>query len=176
MPVPASSFITTPLSTVEHGRATTQRAVQKVREAFPEAVVDHVIFRDEETLVVDPARLLAVCRMLRDDPETLFVMLTDITAIHWPDRPWEYEVAWLLSSLRHNAVLRLKVRCGGEAGPARVPSLIAVWPAADYQEREEWDKLGVVFDGHPNLKRILMPEDWEGHPLRKEYPMEGIGA
>ena len=139
-------------------------------------MLEHVTFRDEETIVVDPSRLVAICRLLKSDPETLFVMLTDITAIHWPERPWEYEVAYLLSSLRHNAVLRLKVRCGGEAGPARVPSVLPVWGSADYQEREEWDKLGVVFEGHPNLKRILLPEDWEGHPLRKEYPMEGIGA
>ena len=176
MGLPASNFITTPIPTVEQGQATTLRAIDKVKEAFPGAVLEHATFRGEETIVVDPSRLPAICRALKTDPETAFLMLTDITAVHWPDRPYEYEVAYLLTSLKHNARLRLKVRCGGEAGPARVPSVISVWGGADYQEREEWDKLGVVFEGHPNLKRILLPEDWEGHPLRKEYPMEGIGA
>ena len=172
----AAELITSPLATVEHGRETTRLAIEMVRTAFPGAVLEHVIFRDEETIVVETARLVEICRLLKRDPGSAFLFLTDITAIHWPERPYEYEVAYLLSSLKHNAMLRLKVRCGGDAGPAHVPTVTVVWATADYQEREEWDKLGVVFDGHPNLKRILLPEDWEGHPLRKEYPMEGIGA
>jgi NADH-quinone oxidoreductase subunit C len=172
----AADLISSPLATVAQGLETARHAVEMVRAAFPGAVIDHVTFRDEETIVVDTARLVDICLMLKRDPATAFLVLTDVTAIHWPERPYEYEVAYLLMSLKHNAMLRLKVRCGGEAGPARVPTVTGVWATADYQEREEWDKLGVVFDGHPNLKRILLPEDWEGHPLRKEYPMEGIGA
>lgn len=172
----ATGFITTPLATVAHGLEASRRAVELVRSSFPGAVVEHVTFRDEETIVIPPSRLVEIGRFLKTHAETAFVVLTDITAIHWPERPYEFEVAYLLSSMRHNALLRLKVRCGGEAGPARVPSVIGLWATADYQEREEWDKLGVVFEGHPNLKRILLPEDWEGHPLRKEYPVEGIGA
>jgi NADH-quinone oxidoreductase subunit C len=175
--VPApSDLITTPLATVEHGLEAARRAVELVGSSFPGAVLEHVTFRGEETIVVPGDRLVEIGRLLKTHPGTAFLMLTDITAIHWPERPYEYEVAYLLSSLRHNALLRLKVRCGGEAGPARVPTVTGVWATADYQEREEWDKLGVVFEGHPNLKRILLPEDWQGHPLRKEYPMEGIGA
>lgn len=175
MPAPAD-FITTPLATVAHGRDVARRAIEKLRSAFPDAVLEHITFREEETIVIPSSRLVEIGRFLKMEEDTAFVMLTDITAIHWPERPYEYEVAYLLSSMRHNALLRLKVRCGGEAGPARVPTVTGVWATADYQEREEWDKLGVVFEGHPNLKRILLPEDWEGHPLRKEYPMEGIGA
>jgi NADH-quinone oxidoreductase subunit C len=159
---------------VEHGRRTALSAVEALRAAFGGAIHDHVSFRGEETVHVDPARLVEIGRWLRESPELAYVFLTDITAIHWLERDTQYEVAYLLYSFRHNSRLRLKVRPAD--GGDRVPTVTGVWRAADWLEREEWDKVGVVFEGHPNLKRILLPEDWEGHPLRKDYPMEGIGA
>ena len=163
---------------VAHGRAASLQAIWTVRQSFPEAVLDHVTFRDEETIRVDPARLVDICRTLKADPGLAYVVLTDITATHFLEREYDYEVAYLLYSLKNNSLLRLKLRLsGGAAGePARAPSVTGVWSTADWLEREEWDKVGVVFEGHPNLKRILMPEDWEGHPLRRDYPVEGIGA
>lgn len=158
------------------GRATAARAAAMVRERFGEAVIEHVTFRDEETLRVDPARLVEICRFLRDEPQLSYEVLTDITAIHYLEREHEYAVAYLLSSMTTNSMLRLKVLVGGDLGPGSVPTVTGVWGTADWLEREEWDKVGVVFEGHPNLKRILMPEDWEGHPLRRDYPVEGIGA
>ena len=165
-----------PIPSVEQGHRTSLRAVEALRAKFGEALRDHLSFRDEETVHVDPARLFDICRFLKDEPDLAYIYLVDITAIHWLEREYEYEVAYLLCSLRDNSLLRLKVRAGGSTGVTAVPTVTGVWATADWHEREEWDKVGVLFAGHPNLKRILMPEDWEGHPLRKDYPVEGIGA
>jgi NADH-quinone oxidoreductase subunit C len=164
------------IPSVESGRQTTAKAVSKLRAAFGAAVLEQVTFRQEETLYVEPARLVEICRFLKDDADLACDYLIDITAIHWLERDYEYEVAYLVCSLKNNALLRLKVRAGGTTGVDSLPTVTGVWATADWHEREEWDKVGVVFAGHPNLKRILMPEDWEGHPLRKDYPVEGIGA
>ncbi len=161
------------LPDVASGRRAALRAVEAVRSRFGGAVFEHVSFRGEETIHLEPASLVEVCRFLKEESAHAFTMLVDVTATHWLDRDHAYEVAYLLCSLQDNALLRLKVRLG-EAG--RVATVTGVWAGADWLEREEWDKVGVVFEGHPNLKRILMPDDWEGHPLRKDYPMEGIGA
>ncbi len=162
-----------PFADRDHGSRTTLQAIELLREEFPGAVLDRVTFRDEETVVVDPARLPEIGGFLKQDPGLDFSVLTDITAIHWPGREHPFEVAYLLRSMKNNALIRLKVRLRASE---TVPSLTKVWATADWLEREEWDKVGVVFKGHPNLKRILMPDDWEGHPLLKDYPMEGIGA
>ena len=150
------------------------RAVEGVRAKFPDAVLEHITFRGEETLLLAVPHLVDVGCFLKDDLR--FDYLIDIMAAHFIGRPYEFEVSYLLTSLGSNAMIRLKVRAGGEQGPASVPTITGIWGTADWHEREEWDKVGVVFDGHPNLERILLPEDWEGHPLRKDYPMEGIGA
>jgi len=165
-----------PTRDAAHGIETTRRAIESVKAQFGSAVKDHISFRGEETLVVDPAAIVAICRLLRDTPELDYDVLTDVMAAHFLERDREYEVSYIVSSYPNNAQLRLKVRIGGGTGAATVPTLVDVWPTADWQEREEWDKVGVVFEGHPNLTRILMPEEWEGHPLRKDYPVEGIGA
>ncbi|HEY3176783.1 MAG TPA: NADH-quinone oxidoreductase subunit C [Candidatus Polarisedimenticolia bacterium] len=159
---------------MEHGAETARRAVDGLRAAFGDAILGQATFRGEETLFIDPARLVEVGRWLKESPDFAFVYLVDIMATHWLEREYQHEVAYLLYSFKHNSILRLKVRPAG--GGDRVPTVTGVWRTADWHEREEWDKVGVVFTGHPNLKRILMPEDWEGHPLRKDYPMEGIGA
>ncbi len=165
-----------PMVSAAHGAEVALRACAVVTERFRQAVRETISFRDEQTLLLDPAHLVEVCRFLRDDPDLRFDVLTDVMAAHFLDRDYEYEVSYLLSSYPNNAVLRLKVRAGGRVGLGSVPSVTGVWGTADWQEREEWDKVGVVFAGHPNLKRILMPDEWEGHPLRRDYPMEGIGA
>ena len=165
-----------PMRPASHGAEVTKRAVEAVSARFGAAVRERISFRGEESLLLDGARLVDVCTFLRDDPELRFDVLTDVMAAHFLDRDYDYEVAYLLSSYPNNAVLRLLVRAGGRMGPGSVPTVSGVWGTADWQEREEWDKVGVLFAGHPNLKRILMPEVWEGHPLRRDYPMEGIGA
>ncbi len=161
---------------VEHGHKTALEAIEAVRARWPEAILGHVSFRDEESILIEAARLVEIGAFLKQDPKLAYIFLTDVMASHWLEKPWEYEVSYLLYSFKHNSILRLTVRAGGDMGPGEVPTVTGVWKTADWHEREEWDKVGVVFVGHPNLKRILLPEDWEGHPLRKDYPMEGIGA
>ena len=111
-----------------------------------------------------------VARFLYSDPRTAFDMLTVVTGIHYVDRDYDYEVLYHLLSLPKNHRLRLKVRLReGET----VPSVTPVWPGADWPERETYDLVGVRFSGHPDLRRIIMPEDYPDHPLRKDFDVEG---
>ena len=127
--------------------------------------------RDELTIVVKRAAIREACAILRDDPALAFNFLADITAVDWyPNEPRFDVVYHLLSISRHKRV-RLKVRLSGD--DPNLESITSVWPSANFFEREVYDLFGVRFSGHPNLRRIMMPEDWEGHPLRKDYPVEG---
>ncbi len=144
-------------------------AVARLRERFPEAVAEVVEFRGETTVVVPPARLVPSCLFLRDDPNLRFDFLADLTAVDWPERRPRFDVVYQLTSLPRRDRLRLKVRVDATEA---VPSVTGVWSTADWHEREVFDLFGVRFDGHPNLRRILMPDEWEGHPLRKDFPVE----
>lgn len=146
-------------------------ALQKLREFEPAAVEDVQSFRGETTLVLRPDRLIAICEFLRDIPELSFKFLADVTAVdRYPNEP-RFEVVYHLLSLETGERLRLKVRLPGDN--PRVLSVLPVWPAANALEREVFDLFGIYFEGHPYLRRIFMPEDWEGYPLRKDYPTEG---
>jgi NADH-quinone oxidoreductase subunit C len=135
------------------------------------AVTGAKLDRGELTLYIDRAFIRQVCSMLRDDADTRFNFLCDVTCLDWyPSEP-RFEVVYHLLSIPRKERLRLKVKL--EGGDARLDSNTAVWPAANYFEREVFDLFGVHFDGHPYLRRIMMPENWEGHPLRKDYPVEG---
>ena len=141
--------------------------VRKVGERFPGAILEQLEFRGDLSLVLDPARLVDVAQFLKQDPELRFDYLLYNTAVDWPARQPRFDVVWEVRSLANGTRLRLKVRTG--MPDPHAPSLCAVWPAANWHERETWDLLGVTFDGHPDLRRILMPQTWEGHPLRKDY-------
>jgi NADH-quinone oxidoreductase subunit C len=122
------------------------------------------------TIYVSRNELQAVARVLRDRPELAFELLAELTAVDfWPREP-RFEVVYLLVSIQHRARLRIKVRLQGDA--AHVGTVTGVWPGANWLEREVWDLFGIVFDGHPDPRRLLMPEDWEGFPLRKDYPVQ----
>jgi NADH-quinone oxidoreductase subunit C len=124
------------------------------------------------TAIVPVAGLLDACRILRDTPEAGFDYCSDVTATDWPTRADRFDVIYCLYSTRHRHRVRVKVRAGdGQV----VPSVTGLWPAANWLEREVYDMFGVSFSGHPDLKRILMPEDWQGYPQRKDYPLEGPG-
>jgi len=124
------------------------------------------------TLVTTPDRLVEVCRWLRDDPRTRLDFCSDVTASDWPARERRFDVIYCLYSTRHRHRLRVKVRAGdGEP----VPSVTEVWPAANWLEREVYDMFGVNITNHPDRRRILMPDQWQGHPQRKDYPLEGPG-
>jgi NADH-quinone oxidoreductase subunit C len=122
------------------------------------------------TLVVAPPRLLEACAWLRDAPEARFDFCSDVTAVDWPPRAERFDVVYVLYSTAFRHRIRLKARTAGS-----VPSVTGIWPAANWLEREVFDLFGIRFDGHPDLRRILMPDDWQGHPQRKDYPLEGPG-
>jgi NADH-quinone oxidoreductase subunit C len=146
--------------------------ITALQAAVPGAV-DHVSFYvGDWTVIVPVAKLLDVGRFLRDAPETAFDFCSDVTATDWPSRPQRFDVVYCLYSTVHCHRLRMKVRAAETDG---VPSVSGIWPAANWLEREVYDLFGVDFTGHPNRKRILMPDDWQGHPQRKDYPLEGPG-
>lgn len=146
-------------------------AVQKLRQFAPDAVEDVATFRGDISVHIQANRLRAICEFLRDEPGLVFKYLSDITAVdHYPGEP-RFETVYHILSFESNARLRLKVRVPG--GDPRVDSLVPVWPSAQAFECEIFDLFGIQFTGHPDLRRILLPEDWEGHPLRKDYPVQG---
>lgn len=145
--------------------------VRKLREWDPQAVAEVIEFRGETTVVVPRQHLRRAAEYLASEPSLRFSFLSDITAVdRFPLEP-RFEVNYHLLSLDRRERLRLKVRVSG--ADAIVPSVTSVWPTANWHERESFDLMGIRFEGHPDLTRILMPEDWEGHPLRKDYPVEG---
>ena len=148
-------------------------AVRVIRALFPDSIQQIVRFRDETTIHVRRQDLRAVCAALRDDARVQFNVLSDLTAVDMlrlRENP-RFDVVVQLYSLTNRVRLRLKAGCNdGEP----VPSLVPLWNGANWLEREAYDMFGIVFEGHPNLRRMLLPDDWdEGHPLRKDYPLRG---
>jgi len=139
-----------------------------LQEKFPEAVAGTGCFRDQHWVELRVDHLVEVCRWLRDDPASDYDCLLDVTAVHWPDDPQPIEMVYHLYSFSRNDRLRLKARAG-DGDP--VPTLSSVWPAANWNERETYDMFGIRFEAHPDLRRILMPDDYTDFPLRKELPL-----
>ncbi len=144
------------------------QAVSALQSQFANAVQETGSFRGQHWAVIEATQWLQVARWLRDDPSTDFNVLVDITAVHWPHREPPMEVVAHLYSHSKNDGLRLKARVG-DRGP--IASLTPLWSAADWNEREAFDMFGILFEGHPDLRRILMPDDYTDHPLRKELPL-----
>jgi NADH-quinone oxidoreductase subunit C len=143
-----------------------------LQTALPDAIERLSFWVGDWAVILPASRLLEVAMFLRDTPGAQFDFCSDVTATDWPPRAPRFDVIYCLysTSLRHR--VRLKVRLAeGDA----VPSVSAVWPAANWLEREVFDMFGIRFDGHPDLRRILMPDEWQGHPQRKDYPLEGPG-
>ncbi len=127
--------------------------------------------RNEMSVYIERSEIREAAVLLKDDPDLRFDFLSDLTCVDWyPNEP-RFEVIYHLLSMQQKERVRLKVRLAGD--DALVESLTSVWAGANFFEREVWDLFGVRFLGHPNLSRIMMPENWEGHPLRKDYPVEG---
>ena len=148
-------------------------AVQRLREAMPQAIEAVGSYRDQVTIRVFKEHLVEACRFLHDTPGLEFDFLTDLTAVDYPARPKRFDVVLHLNSMAQNHMLRVKTAVA-EGEPC--PSVTSVWKAANWEEREAYDMFGIVFEGHPDLRRILLPEDWEGYPLRKDYPLAGYGT
>ncbi|MHB8736568.1 MAG: NADH-quinone oxidoreductase subunit C [Terriglobales bacterium] len=143
-------------------------AVARLHAAHPESILEGAFARKELTLVIAREAILPAARLLRDDLG--YDLLSDITCVDWYPLDPRFEVVYHLYATASHQFLRLKVRAGVAQ---EVASLIPVWPSANWFEREVWDLFGVRFTGHPELQRMLMPNNWEGHPLRKDYPVEG---
>ncbi len=137
----------------------------------PAAVQGAKFDRDELSIYIDRAYIREACALLRDQKECPFNFLSDVTCVDWHPSEPRFEVIYQLLSIANKERVRLKVRLDG--GSPVVDSVVPIWPAANLFEREVYDLFGVRFSGHPYLRRIQMPEDWEGHPLRKDYPVEG---
>ena len=137
----------------------------------PQAIESVRFDRDEMTIILDRSAIREACALLKEDPACPFNFLADVACVDWYPAELRFVVVYHLLSIPNKERVRLKVRLNSSS-PA-VDSITSVWPAANYFEREVYDLFGVRFNGHPYLRRILMPEDWEGHPLRKDYPVEG---
>lgn len=139
-----------------------------VQGACSGAVLEQTSYRQETTLLLRADSVLHVCRFLQSSPDWRFTLLADIAGVDWPRREKRFDVVYNLYSIEKNLRLRLKVHLAeGES----IPSVSSVWRTADWLEREVFDLFGVPFTGHPDLRRILMPDDWQGHPLRKDFPL-----
>jgi NADH-quinone oxidoreductase subunit C len=145
--------------------------IASLQQGVPDARFEPAASTDAQTTIyVSRDDLPAVARVLRGGPDFRFDFLAELTAVDfWPREP-RFELVYVLVSIERRARLRLKVRVRGDG--ARIGTVSDVWPAANWLEREVWDLFGVVFDGHPDPRRLLMPEDWEGYPLRKDYPVQ----
>ncbi|HEV8075011.1 MAG TPA: NADH-quinone oxidoreductase subunit C [Candidatus Acidoferrum sp.] len=137
---------------------------RRYRERFGAAILDALEDRKQSIFIVDAAQLLEIARYSRDEEK--FDLLEDYTAVDWPRRDKRFDLVAQLYSFTHNARLRLKIPLGVEEQPS---TIVPIWPAANWLEREIFDLFGITFLGHPNLKRILLPDEWQGHPLRKDY-------
>jgi NADH-quinone oxidoreductase subunit C len=142
--------------------------IDLLRSMLPQVALEPGGSSDQTTIRVPAEQLLDVCRVLRNQPELGFMFLADITAVDWWPREPRYEMVYHLASVSER--LRLKVVLPGQS--AHLPTLQRLWPGACWLEREVWDMFGIEFDNHGDLRRLLMPEDWEGHPLRKDFPVQ----
>jgi len=144
--------------------------IDSLQTAVPGATIDTAPSIDlQTTIYVSRDHIEAITRVLRDSPALKFSLLAELTAAdYWPREP-RFEVVYILVSIEHKFRLRMKVRLDG--GDAHLATVSSVWPAANWLEREVWDMFGIRFDGHPDLRRLLMYEEFEGHPLRKDYPI-----
>ncbi len=159
--------------TVETGpevAAALEEALETIEAAIGDDLLERRIERGELTIRVPAAHIVRVLTFLRDEPTLLFRELVDLCGVDWPEREQRFDVVYHLLSLHHNMRIRVKVHTD-ETTP--VPSVVSVYPAAGWFEREAWDMYGILFEGHPDLRRILTDYGFEGHPLRKDFPLTG---
>ena len=150
---------------------TLDRLGRTIAGALPAAVTGYALAFHELTVTAEAKDIVAVMKFLRDDPNCLFVNLIDITAVDWPSRERRFDVVYHLLSPKHNVRVRVKAETD-ERTP--VPSIIPIFAGADWYERETYDLYGIVFIGHPDMRRILTDYGFEGHPLRKDFPLTGF--
>jgi len=144
--------------------------IARLGDLVPDVTLTAGTESDQPTIHVPAAQLVTVMRALRDTPDLEFAFLADVTAVDWWPNDPRFEMVYHLASFARAYRIRVKVRIPESA--ASLPTLKEMWPSADWLEREVWDLFGIVFEGHGDLRRLLMPDDWQGHPLRKDYPVQ----
>lgn len=144
--------------------------VKKLKEKFPDYILDVGEFREQVYVYAEKRGILEVLLFLRDEPELSYDFLTDLTAVDYLGKEPRFEVVYNLYSIKHKQRFRVKVPLG-EDEP--IPSCVEIWKTADWHEREVFDMFGIRFEGHPDLRRIMMPDDYPWHPLRKDFPLQG---
>jgi NADH-quinone oxidoreductase subunit C len=138
--------------------------ISRLRAQHGSGLRETVTYLGQKYIVADSSLIPEMLQVLRDQEQ--FDYCVDITAVHYPDREKQFEMVWILYSFPHNERIRVKAAYADGEG---VPSVVSIWPAANWLEREVFDMFGLRFEGHPDLKRILLPDEWKGHPLRKDY-------
>ena len=147
-------------------------ALEAAWPGFGDNVLRVVVDRGELTIYVKPSAVREVAQLLRDDENLRFELLSSVSGVDYPAQADRLHVVYHLTSMTYRR--RLRVEAAVSVEDPHLPSVCDVFPTADFQEREAWDMFGIIFDGHPALTRILMPDDWDGHPQRKDYPLGGI--
>jgi len=144
--------------------------VKKLQEKFPASIVEVTTFRNEVTLSVQKKDIFEICKFLFSDPDLQYNLLTDLCGVDFfPEAP-RFEIVYHLHSIKNNQRLRVKTRVGENE---TIPTVESIWKAANWYEREAYDLFGITFENHPDLRRILLWDGYEGHPLRKDFPVEG---
>lgn len=144
--------------------------LNKLKERFPAAIVETHSYRGDDTAVVKKEAIVDICTFLRDQESLLYNFMMDLTAVDYLGREPRFEVVYHLFSLKHNRRVRIKARV--PESDCTIDSVVPVWIGANWFEREVYDMYGIAFTGHPELRRILLYEEFEGHPLRKDYPIK----
>lgn len=145
---------------------------QKLREKFPDTSFSETVYRDELTISFDKQYVQPVCKYLKEDPELEFLLAEDITAVDWAKRTNRFTVVYHIFSLKLKT--RLCLKCDVDESDCKIDTVTSVWKTADWHEREVYDMYGIRFNNHPDLRRIYMPENFQYHPLRKDFPLMGI--
>jgi len=145
---------------------------EKIKERFPEEVLDVKEFRGQVSVTLKKERILDIFRYLHDDPDLFLDYLVDVCGVDYLGKKEKrFEVVYHLYSIKHRHAVRVKAEVAGDK--PSIDSVMPIWAGANWHEREAYDMCGIVFVGHPDLRRVLLPEDWEGYPLRKDYPLKG---
>lgn len=145
---------------------------QKLKEKFQSTEFEVSDYRDELTIKFDKKNIVDVCLFLKSDSDLEFVWCSDVTAIDWATRKNRFTVVYNIFSMKHN--FRLRLKCDVDESYCSIDTVSSVWQAANWQERETYDMYGIKFNNHPDLRRMYMPEEFEYHPLRKDFPLMGI--
>jgi NADH-quinone oxidoreductase subunit C len=149
-----------------------EKIIQKIKTNFTDDILEVINYRGELTIVVNKSKIPDLCRFLKEDPELSFELLIDICGLDRNQKKDRFEVVYNIWSLKNKTRLRLRAKV--DENDIHLPSVVLIWEAANYYERETYDFYGIIFDGHPDLRRIYMPEEFEYFPLRKDFPLMGI--